>query len=199
MTKKIYLLLDCETTGLNPDIHALLSFCCVAFAVKENSKELEIVKEMLDIPAIIPNSGTLTMDIAAMEINKIDIVAHAKKSIRTAEAATMIEKYILELKQKYPSAVIMPAGHNLNSLDIPIMKKILPSWSKEISHRTYDTCSVACALQLAGRIPQSNNLSLAQVCECFGVKVLDHHTAKGDVLMTFELITELTKVLNQSQ
>lgn len=178
---KQYFLVDVETGGLRPGIFSLLT----VYGVILSHPSLEVVAE-IDLQ-IKPDSGGYHVSAKALEINKINLVEHDKTAITETEAKTRLIQFFVDHSD--PKSKLVPTGHNVH-LDVAFLKLLLgvETCEKYFGHRHLDTSSLAHLFQILEKIPESNNGSLPQLCEHFGVDTTDLHTASADVNMTHKLL-----------
>lgn len=175
---------DCETGGLDETSTSLLTM----YGKILDSKLDEL--GTLDLK-IKPNNGRYHLDIAAMNINKINILEHDKVAVPEEVASKQLRDFLF---RHCPSTddKLIPTGHNVN-LDIRFASRLLPDWRIFCSHRWLDTSSIGQFYQLIGRIPETNSGSLAKLCLHFGIDSSKNHDAKADVEMTHLLLRAMVK------
>lgn len=184
---KRYFLFDTETGGLHPKEVSLLSF--FGLVLDKNFKVLD------DINLLIrPDDGRYRLDIDAMKVNKIDILKHHELAITESEAAKKLKEFLWR-NAGYSNEKLIPAGHNIGRLDIPMGERLLgfDEWNRMFAHRTVDTGTIAQFLVLRGTLPETNNCSLRQLCEHYKIDYTGAHDAKRDVFMTLEVLKAMVK------
>ena len=184
---KRYFLFDTETGGLHAKEVSLLSF--FGLILDKNFKVLD------DINLLIrPDDGRYRLDIDAMKVNKIDILKHHELAIPQTEAAKKLKEFLWR-NVGYSNEKLIPTGHNIGRLDIPMGERLLgfDEWNRRFAHRTVDTGTIAQFLVLRGTLPETNNCSLGQLCEHYKIDYTGAHDAKRDVFMTLEVLKAMVK------
>ena len=178
-----YLFCDVESGG--PELeHSLLSAYFVV--IDEN---LQTVYGELDLKSK-PNNGNYLVRGEALGINGIDLVQHDKEAITESRAATLLYEF-LEEHSPNGSIKLMPGGHGIEK-DITFIKEHLTkNWNKFVSYRYLDTGCIVQFLKLTGKVPRDLGGSLKELGEYFNVPISDLHTAKGDTLLTIEVLKKL--------
>lgn len=181
MKQKI-VVLDTETSGLDPQKHSLLQ---VGIMVCENGVVLE--KKRINIV-----HDTYHVAARAMEINKIDLATHTGST--PAEAVKEIAEFI----QKHFDKPAQVLGHNV-AFDVAFLKELFKGtnvdYEKIFSYRLLDTSSFARVLEFVGIIDRGG--SLGQLAKKFGIPVeeSDLHDALVDCEVTYKLLIEMAKLL----
>jgi len=182
--------LDCETTGLEPDTHGLLSVGLVVWSSGVLIDELEVsVHE--------PN---MVYDPEAMEVNRIDICAHQQGGRSPVRAAESIITFLRKHYRCGERAVI--AGHNV-WFDVAFLKRMFDktdvSYSEVFARRIVDTASIMMYLYMADRI-DSPISKLDDGLRHFGVDLPpdQRHAALADSRATAMLLTKLVDVVKPS-
>lgn len=200
-----YLVMDCETGGFEGT--SLLSFY---FGVLDENFN---VLDELDL-LLRPKDHIYHINPEALEVNKIDLIAHDKIAIPYAEGGTKlfeflqrnsaVPKYFIptvpnahdKVLYEFTIEKLEPLGHNVSG-DIRRVKEDLispGSWDKFVSYRVQDTGTVGNFLKKQGKIPKEISGSLSSYCDYFKVDRTQAHTAKGDVLMTAAVYKEMLKL-----
>ena len=187
MTK--LLVVDTETGGVDPDRHSILSVAAVVWEDGALGAEIEILIAEPD----------LTVTARALEINRIDIVAHSRRAVPPAEAMAQLQAFVDEQfdseRNKGERAVLV--GHNIG-FDVGFLKRLCrmahDDFGALFSHRVLDTASILRFLSLAGRLPESAAAS-TNAFAAFNISVKDseRHTALGDARATALLLTALVR------
>jgi DNA polymerase III alpha subunit (gram-positive type) len=148
-----YFLFDTETGGLDAKRNSLLSLFGLIL-----DEKLNIVDNInLNIK---PDDGIYHLDIEAMKVNRIDILKHNETAIPETVAGIQLRNFLF--RHSGPSSLLIPSGHNIGRLDIPMGERLVrfEDWKRTMSHRTVDTATIAHFLILQGILPETNNCSL---------------------------------------
>ena len=191
MTK--ILVIDTETGGVDPLTHSLLSVAAVVW--DDGVAAGEIAVDVLEDPLVVTPR--------AMDINRIDLVAHARNALSPEHAASALKEFVeLHFADELASgerAVL--AGHNL-AFDVGFLGRLARLSGVAVddlfSHRTIDTAGILRFLKLAGLLPlkgAGSNEGFAY----FGIDIpeADRHTAIGDARATTALLSCLVSVGRQ--
>ncbi|MCR4317602.1 MAG: 3'-5' exonuclease [Planctomycetes bacterium] len=180
--------IDCETGGLDPEKHSLLSVGIV-LALPEGFQKFEI--------GIRHAEYYVQAD--ALKVNGINLIEHEKSSVPPKAA---VEKII-----EFCSAHLLTddrwliCGHNIH-FDVGFLKPFFHSvgvdFEKYFSHRMIDTSSILRFLYFAG-VLDADVSSSNKAFDHFKIEVEGRHTALGDALATCELFLKLTEVVVGSQ
>lgn len=184
MSNKRYFLVDCETGGLDENETSLLTL----FA-KVLDSNLETIGE-IDLK-IKPDDGRYHIDIAAMNVNKIDLIEHSKVAIPYSLAAKQLREFLTKHSSMGANKLI-PAGHNIN-LDVRFICKLISDWKQYTMHRWLDTSSIGHFLQQVGILPETLDGGLVSLATHYGVDCTGLHDAKIDVNITHKLIKAMSK------
>src|SRR5690349_1317310 len=113
MTK--LLVIDTETGGIDPDRHSLLSLAAAVWADGCLEGEIEIFVAEPDI----------TVTARALEINRIDLVEHARKAVAPAEALAHLLGFVADHFQSDLAAgeQVVLVGHNVG-FDIGFLRRL---------------------------------------------------------------------------
>ncbi len=174
------LVIDTETTGLNPTMNDLLSVGLVEIEILGPGRAVVgISKE------ILIQSHEYVVSPKALEINQINLVEHHAKALNQDDAETEIISF-LETLGFGPENKVVCVGHNV-AFDIGFLQNFLgyQSWNKYFGHRHIDTMTLAKALYHSGIIGQDVSRS-ADLFARFApnTTTLPLHTALGDALRT---------------
>lgn len=182
-----YLAFDAETGGTDTD-KTLLTLYLACLDLDFNVlAELEL--------AIKPDNGVYQLAAEAMDINKIDIVAHDKIAKTESEAAKELYNFI-NVHSNKGSKKLIPIGHNV-SFDIDfIVSKLLAkkTWDQFVSYRKLDTATIGQFLIEAGLLPASITASLGSLAKYYGIS-FNAHMAKDDTLATVEVLRNMMNLV----
>jgi DNA polymerase-3 subunit epsilon len=139
----------------------------------------------------------ITVTARAMEINRIDLVEHARVAVVPAEVLARLLGFVADHFRSDLAAgeQVVLVGHNVG-FDIGFLRRLCrlagAPFPNFFSHRSLDTASVLRFLSLAGIVPPSAVAS-TEAFACLGVRVPENlrHTALGDARATAELLTRL--------
>lgn len=183
-----FLVVDCETGGLEPGKHSLLSVAGVVWSPDIQPTELfnfYIHEENLNVSK------------SALEVNKINLNKVILEGFSPKSATNIITESIVRFFAKELNIVIdnkntiTLAGHNVG-FDISFLKRLwrlgVPgenSFPSFFSHRSLDTSSISKFLQMIGHFPEGKASSDALFDYC-GVQIPAEmrHTALGDAMGT---------------
>lgn len=184
---KRYFLFDTETGGLHAREVSLLSF--FGLILDKNFKILDSIHLQ-----IRPDNGRYHLDIDAMKINQIDILKHHDSAIPESEAARKFREFLWR-NAGFVNNKLIPAGHNIGRLDIPMGERLLgfDQWSRVFTRRTLDTGTIGQFLVMRGTLPETNDCSLKQLCEHYKVDYVGAHDAKQDVFLTLEVLKAMVR------
>ena len=185
MTK--LLVIDTETGGIDPDRHSLLSIAAVVWDDGRVAGEIEI----------LVGEGDLTVTARALEINRIDLVEHARRAVPPADALSQLLEFVVEhfRPELGIGEQVVLVGHNV-AFDAGFLRRLCrlagAAFPAEFSHRMLDTASVLRFLSLAGFVPASA-IASSEAFTYFDVHIPAEfrHTALGDARATAELLTRL--------
>lgn len=179
------LFMDTETGGLDAEKHSLLT---IALAVYNDGK---IISEQ---DWIVKHKDYVVTP-KALEINGINLVEHDKIAIESNIVAQQIMIYIHRYFGREDKPVI--AGHNVefdNGFLTKLFKDGNESWSKYVSHRKLDTCSLVNYLIITGKI-DLKSASLEESIKYFKIETEARHTAKDDNIATIKLFECINKLM----
>jgi len=190
MTK--LLVIDTETGGVDPDRHSILSLAAVVWEGGEIRGEIEIL-------VAEPDFAVTTR---ALEMNRIDLVAHGRRAIAPREALALLQEFVFKHFGQELSAgeQLVLAGHNVG-FDIGFLKRLYRLAGAEFpsifSHRVLDTASALRFLSLAGLLPAAA-ISSSGAFDYLGITIQaeKRHSALGDARGTAELLTRLVELVS---
>lgn len=175
--------LDCETSGLDPQKHSILTlYFCILNENMEKIDELDL--------KLMPDDGNIVYEKEALEINGINIDEHKLSATKYSEAIVLIESFLKKHSPKKRG--IRPAGHNI-AFDIAFIKsqlKIDQLWEDRCHYRVLDTTPIVTFMQDLGVWPEKLG-SLTSLVEYFKIPMLKAHSAKDDVLMWVDVYKQM--------
>jgi len=194
---KYYYFHDCETSGLTTSHAVLKYYGCLL------DKNLNIIKETPEFN-IKPNSGSILIDVNALQYNKIDIVKHCQnKNTITYDwfldkMKKFFESYFLiedsdtagiYLNSKNTEIII--GGHNVafdNMFVLDDIRKQLDPFIVLKSKAPVDTATIAQYYKIIGKLPEDFEISLENLSKLFKIDTKGIHSAKKDVYLTIEIL-----------
>jgi DNA polymerase-3 subunit epsilon len=171
-----FVVLDCETTGLNPRVDRLITIGAVAV---ENSEI--VVEDSFD--ALI-----------RIERNTEAVTVHGvtrDQSLGGVDEAVALEQFLDYLRD----GVIVGhhIGHDIATIDVALERH----WGITLANRSLDTMDLTLHLErdgaFAGRRP-IRQFTLDGLCALFGVIPHDRHTASGDAFITAQVFLRLERL-----
>ncbi|MNI63960.1 oligoribonuclease [compost metagenome] len=192
------LFIDCETGGLDPQVHSLLTVGMAVYDTNTNQITGELDLQIKHKDYIVTPE--------ALRVNKLDLTREVQCTeslgfigVATPLAACMsIVKFINLYFDDKP----IVAGHNV-AFDIDFIgtqlfdNEYCHPLSEHISHRKVDTQAVVQFLVSFGRLDLSSS-SLEKCLKYFKIetKEEDRHTALGDVKSTIKLYESLKQFVS---
>ncbi|MFP4063062.1 MAG: exonuclease domain-containing protein [Halochromatium sp.] len=175
-----FCVLDCETTGLDPKRHRIVSMGAVA--VTEGQIDLGDHLEVL-LRVRFNTAATLVHGITRSE---------TQSALEESEALSALLRYLGD-------GVIV--GHHIGH-DLAMIDAALARYGEErLRNRHLDTGQLTLALIEEGAFgpePGLEDLSLDGLCRFFGVVPHDRHTAPGDAFLTALILLRLLRVAARS-
>ncbi|HLD91635.1 MAG TPA: 3'-5' exonuclease [Patescibacteria group bacterium] len=178
------LFFDCETGGLDPTIHSLLT---AYFGVYND--DLELIDELY-LQLKPEDVSTICVTPEAMQVTGINLEDHLNdpQTITYKEGAVklvaLLEKHKIPKKRRH----YRPCGQNID-FDIPFVKNQLLDgeiWSKYVHHNSLDTLRILTFFQEAGILPKELG-KLESMVEYFNIPMGQAHNAKEDIRMTVDV------------
>jgi DNA polymerase-3 subunit epsilon len=171
-----FVVLDSETTGLNPRVDRLVTIGAVAVQHSEI-----LVEDSFDaLIKIDRNSEAVTVHGVTRD-----------QSLRGVDEAVALERFLDYLKD----GVIVGhhIGHDISTLDAALERH----WGITLVNRSLDTMDLTLHLErdgaFAGR-PPIRQFTLDGLCAMFGVIPHDRHTASGDAFITAQVFLRLERL-----
>ena len=171
-----FIVLDSETTGLNPRVDRLITIGAVAV---QNSEIL--VEDSFDaLIKIDRNTEAVTVHGVTRD-----------QSLRGVDEEVAIEQFLDYLRD----GVIVGhhIGHDISTLDAALERH----WGITLANRSLDTMDLTLHLErdgaFAGR-PPIRQFTLDGLCAMFGVIPHDRHTASGDAFITAQVFLRLERL-----
>ncbi|WP_067924064.1 3'-5' exonuclease [Alicyclobacillus shizuokensis] len=180
------LFIDTETGGLNPDKHSLLQ---VAMQLYDGENEHE------PFTLFIKHEEYVVTE-EAMRINGLSLSDINKYGFTPTEAVSQILSWIREMDLMKEKPTL--AGHNIH-FDRRFLQKLFRDGSCDLdnffSYRTLDTASVIRFLKDAEILPADFPDGLHDAAKALGIRVVDAHTAIGDVRVNIQLYKRLKQLV----
>lgn len=189
MTK--LLVIDTETGGVDPNRHSILSLAAVLWEDGEIRGEVDILIAEDD----------LVVTARALEINRIDLVAHTREAVAPREALSLLLDFVAKHYRRELDAgeQVAIAGHNVG-FDLGFLKRLCriagSDFPSVFSHRLLDTASVLRFLSLTGLLP-AKTVASNGAFEYFGINIQaeKRHSALEDARATAQLLTRLVELV----
>lgn len=175
-----FVVLDSETTGLNPETDRLITIGAVA---------------VLD--------GEIRLDDAFSALLKIDentpaVTVHGitrGQTLRGMDEPAALAAFIDYLRD----GVIVGhhIGHDIATLDAACTRH----WNVRLRNRSLDTMDLTLHLERAGAFagrPPIRQFTLDALCGMFGVVPHDRHTADGDAFLTAQVFLRLLRLADRA-
>ena len=185
-----FLYLDCETTGLDPNVHGVIQVACIVTYGDTIDTAHEVDRLNLFYN---PKSIGCKIDKEALEINgrtKKEIKKFPKDSFK--KLITFFEKHINPFDKEDKFLVV---GQNVK-FDV----EFLHGWAKReefkfmgsyVDWRVIDTLVIARLMYALGHI-NPPDFKLATLCMEYGLEVPDHN-AMTDIVATKKLLKRMIK------
>jgi DNA polymerase-3 subunit epsilon len=171
-----FVILDSETTGLNPRVDRLITIGAVAVQHSE-----VVIEDSFD--ALI-----------RVERNTEAVTVHGvtrDQSLRGVEEPVALERFLDYLRD----GVIVGhhIGHDIGTIDTALDRH----WGSKLLNRSLDTMDLTLHLERAGAFagrPPIRHFTLDGLCAMFGVLPHDRHTASGDAFLTAQVFLRLERL-----
>ena len=168
-----FVVLDCETTGLNPTTDRIITIGAVGV---ENG-EIVIQDSFEALLKVLSNTGSVTVHGVTRDESRMG----------------MDEPQALELLLEYLKDGVIVGhhiGHDIASLDAGYERH----WGFRLQNRCLDTMYLALHLQETGAFPgrpAQRHFTLDALCSMFGIAPHGRHTAVGDAFLTAQVFLRL--------
>jgi DNA polymerase III subunit epsilon len=171
-----FVVLDSETTGLNPATDRLITIGAVA---------------VIDGDIVLEDSFDALLKV---EENTSAVTVHGitrDESARGVEEPEALEAFLDYLGD----GVIVGhhIGHDIATLDAAYGRH----WGMQLRNRSLDTMDLTLHLERAGAFegrPPIRHFTLDALCDMFGVIPHDRHTASGDAFITAQVFLRLVRL-----
>ena len=180
IAKVRFVVLDSETTGLNPATDRLITIGAVA---------------VIDGEIVIEDSFDALLKVAE---NTSAVTVHGitrDESARGVDEPQALEAFIDYLGD----GVIVGhhIGHDIATLDAACGRH----WGFQLLNRSLDTMDLTLHLERAGAFdgrPPIRHFTLDALCDMFGVIPHDRHTASGDAFITAQVFLRLVRLASRT-
>ena len=175
-----FVVLDSETTGLNPATDRLITIGAVAVL----AGEIVLEDSFSALIQIAHNTEAVTVHGVTRD--------QARGGVSEAEA---LEKFLDYLRD----GVIVGhhIGHDVATIDVA-MERL---WGGRLLNRNLDTMDLTLHLEGDGALasyPPVRHFTLESLCTMFGVTPHDRHTATGDAFITAQVFLRLVRLANRT-
>lgn len=175
-----FLVVDTETTGLDPKKDFILSYG-------------SIVVRRLTIPVQSAKEYFLKTKKLGREAIKVHEIVN---QCLTVSRERMVREFLADAEEK------ILVGHHLG-FDLAMMEKAGRSFGlRKINSPCLDTMDLAIRLDMGRhvdpRMVDYKHYSLDKLCSRFRIPLADRHTAAGDALLTAQLLLRLLKSARRS-
>jgi len=171
-----FVLLDSETTGLNPRVDRLITVGAVAV----QDSEIVLGDAFEALIKVDANTSAVTVHGVTRD--------QSRSGLEEAEVLAAFLDYLGD-------GVIV--GHHIDHDIITFDSAYERHWGFKMSNRSLDTMDLTLHLEkdgaFAGR-PPIRRYTLDALCEMFGVLPHDRHTASGDAFITAQVFLRLLKL-----
>jgi DNA polymerase III subunit epsilon len=171
-----FVVLDSETTGLNPRVDRLVTIGAVAIT----SSEIVLEDSFDALIRIDYNTDAVTVHGVTRD-----------ESLRGVDETAALEQYLDYVKD----GVIVGhhIGHDIATIDAALERH----WGMRLLNRSLDTMDLTLHLERDGafdRRPPIREFTLDRLCAMFGVIPHDRHTAGGDAFLTAQVLLRLLRL-----
>jgi DNA polymerase-3 subunit epsilon len=171
-----FVVLDSETTGLNPATDRLITIGAVAVI----DGEIRLDDAFAALIKIARNTSAVTVHGVTRD-----------QALEGVDEPVALERFLDYLGD----GVIVGhhIGHDIATLDAAYERH----WSVRLANRSLDTMDLTLHLELAGAFagrPPIKQFTLDALCGMFGVIPHDRHTATGDAFITAQVFLRLLRL-----
>lgn len=158
------------------------------------------IQEKLDLllkPDLIDQRSNYIVQAEALKINGIDLIEHDLNAITYNASRGTIYKWLEKMRTKY--GTLTPFGNCVQGDIDTITWFVLArkSWENLVDRRVIELTSIGKCLQMMGKIPEDQSLSLSNIADYFKIKVDSSltHTADYDVWLGAQVMKKYFKML----
>jgi len=171
-----FVVLDSETTGLNPRVDRLVTIGAVAVV----GGEIMLDDSFSSLIQIERNTDAVTVHGVTRD--------ETRRGVTEPEAVAQFLDYLRD-------GVIVGhhIGHDIATFDAACERH----WGFALQNRSLDTMDLTLHLELSGAFagrPPIRNFTLDALCTMFGVIPHDRHTATGDAFITAQVFLRLLRL-----
>lgn len=179
MRKANYVVLDCETGGLNAKENPILE---IALVILDTD-----LSEVLRYETYIKPYGDLKVTKEALRANGIKMQDVEKSGISKKEAQTNIASILKKSMggSHHPSRRPVIVGHNVN-FDVEFLIEFFKDSKYNFLDLVYDII-IDTQGDAKRAFPKAPDLKLGTCCELAGIKLINAHRAMPDTLATADL------------
>jgi DNA polymerase-3 subunit epsilon len=174
-----FVVLDSETTGLNPRVDRLVTIGAVAV----QSGEIVLEDSFHALIKVDANTSAVTVHGVTRD--------ESRAGIEETEALARFLDYLGD-------GVIV--GHHIDHDIITFDSAYERHWGIRMSNRSLDTMDLTLHLEKDGAFadrPPIRRFTLDALCDLFGVTPHDRHTAAGDAFMTAQVFLRLLRLASR--
>jgi DNA polymerase-3 subunit epsilon len=176
-----FVVLDSETTGLNPAVDRLITIGAVAV----QGGEIVLEDSFSALLQVERNTEAVTVHGVTRDA--------AKKGLSEPEAVARFLDYLRD-------GVIVGhhIGHDIATFDNALERH----WGTKLLNRNLDTMDLTLHLEKSGAFagrPPIRHFTLDSLCTMFGVIPHDRHTATGDAFITAQVFLRLLRLSSRHQ
>lgn len=176
-----YLVLDTETTGLNPVNNQLVQLAGYVIDSEDGYRMIDSINTRIKL---LPGAQ---VDKKALEVNKL-----TTEKINSFSEPNNLISDLDRLRSKYGK--LLPVGWNI-SFDINMIKSILTklgaSYDDYFDYHSLDLCSVARYI-LSKKHPKPNRFKLATIADYLNIPINSElHEAREDARLTWQVLIKL--------
>ncbi len=163
----MYLFIDTETGGLNPQKYSLLTLSC------------DLVKELGDAPISQFNvkiaHDPYRVGAGALGVNGINLAEHHKQAATIYTVQHELQSWLKQYHIK-PQPVGWNVAFDLGFIHAQLLEKLV--WDTVVDYHTIDVCSLVELLIIQGKLPKKRRL--VDVAQHFGLDISGAHDAAFD-------------------
>jgi len=191
-----YLWFDCETGGLDPEKHSLLT---AYFAICD--RDLNLLDDLY-LQLKPSDISQLSVTEGAMNVNKINLEQHIKDPSTLTYDQGKVKLLELLNRNKIPKKRkhYQPAGHNVQFDKNFIFEQLIPQeeFEKTVHYRTIDTSHICSFLKDVDILPEDVG-NLGSLVEYFGIPMRTAHNAKDDIEMNIEVYRAMRQLMQKTK
>jgi DNA polymerase-3 subunit epsilon len=174
-----FVVLDSETTGLNPYVDRIITIGAVAV----QDSEILLDDSFEALVRIARNTSAVTVHGITRD--------ETQQGVEETEALRLFLDYLRD-------GVIV--GHHINHDISTLNVGYERHWGFSLMNRSLDTMDLTLHLERSGAFagrPQIREFTLDTLCELFGVIPHDRHTAGGDAFITAQVFLRLLRLASR--